>query len=124
MTDRPRAGASEHGTEQVVGLVLAIGVYGSVGLMLLGALLAAVQPPQPPGPNGPGAILAGLLQGRGLALVQLGIALLIATPLLRVVASVVSFARRRDWAFAVITLTVLTMLACSVLLPGLLGQAH
>jgi uncharacterized membrane protein len=124
MTNRPRAAASDHGTEQVVGLVLAIGVYGSVGLMVLGALLAAVQPPPTQALNGPGAILTGLLQGRGLALVQLGIALLIATPVMRVIASVVSFARHRDWAFVLITLTVLTLLACSVLLPGLLGQAH
>jgi uncharacterized membrane protein len=124
MTDRARAAASDHGTEQAVGLVLAVGVYGSVGLMVIGALLAALQPPPTQALNGPGAILTGLLQGRGLALVQLGIALLIATPVLRVVASVVSFARRRDWAFVLITLTVLTLLACSVLLPGLLGQGH
>lgn len=124
MTDRPRAAASDHGTEQAVGLVLAVGVYGSVGLMVVGALLAALQPPPTQALNGPGTILAGLLQGRGLALVQLGIALLIATPVLRVIASVVSFARHRDWAFVLITLTVLTLLACSVLLPGLLGQGH
>lgn len=124
MTGRPRAAASDHGTEQAVGLVLVVGVYGSVGLMVLGALLAALQPPPTEALHGPGTILTGVLQGRGLALVQLGIALLIATPVLRVVASVVSFARRREWAFVLITLTVLTLLACSVLLPGLLGQGH
>ncbi|HNX49353.1 MAG TPA: DUF1634 domain-containing protein [Thermoanaerobaculaceae bacterium] len=124
MTDDPRVAASGHGTEQVVGLVLAIGVYGSVALMLLGALLATWQPHPAETPHGLVAILAGFFAGQGLALVQLGIALLIATPIMRVVASIVSFAHGRDWRFVVITLVVLGLLACSLLLPGVLGQGH
>ena len=53
------------------------------------------------------------LSGRGL--VQLGLLLLIATPIARVVFSVVGFIRQRDWLFVGITLTVLALLGYSLL---------
>ena len=55
---------------------------------------------------------AKTLGGRGL--VQLGLLLLIATPIARVVFSVIGFARQRDWLYVLITLTVLTLLTCSL----------
>ena len=56
---------------------------------------------------------AEALTGRGL--VQLGLLLLIATPIARVVFSVVGFARQRDWLYVGITLTVMALLAYSLL---------
>jgi uncharacterized membrane protein len=58
----------------------------------------------------PGAILQAARAGRGRALVQLGLLLLIATPVLRVAYSVAAFGRRRDWLYAALTLTVLAVL--------------
>jgi uncharacterized membrane protein len=52
------------------------------------------------------------LSGRGL--IQLGLLLLIATPIARVVFSVIGFARQRDWLYVVITLAVLTLLVYSL----------
>ena len=56
---------------------------------------------------------AGHFSGRGL--VQLGLLLLVATPIARVVFSVVGFARQRDWLYVTITVAVLALLAYSLL---------
>ena len=52
------------------------------------------------------------------AIIQLGLLLLIATPVARVIFSVFAFSMQRDWMYVVITLIVL-----SVLLYSLLGAA-
>jgi uncharacterized membrane protein len=52
------------------------------------------------------------LSGRGL--IQLGLLLLIATPVARVVFSVVGFLRQRNWRYVMITLLVLMLLAYSL----------
>lgn len=52
------------------------------------------------------------LSGRGL--VQLGLLVLIATPVARVVFSVIGFARQRDWLYVAITLVVLSLLIYSL----------
>jgi uncharacterized membrane protein len=54
-----------------------------------------------------------VLRGRGL--IQLGLLFLIATPVARVVFSVVAFRRQRDWVYVGITLLVLAVLAFSLL---------
>ncbi len=56
---------------------------------------------------------AAHLSGRGL--VQLGLLLLVATPIARVLFSVVGFFRQRDWLYVAITIVVLTLLAYSLL---------
>jgi uncharacterized membrane protein len=61
-----------------------------------------------------GIVAEGLdLHGRGL--IQLGLLLLIATPIARVVFSIAGFARQRDWLYVAITLIVLTLLGYSLL---------
>jgi uncharacterized membrane protein len=47
--------------------------------------------------------------------IQLGLLLLIATPITRVAFSVIAFARQRDWTFVVITLVVLGLLLYGLL---------
>jgi len=53
--------------------------------------------------------------GHGRGLIQLGLLLLIATPITRVAFSLVAFARQRDWLYVAITLTVLGILLYSLL---------
>ena len=53
------------------------------------------------------------LQGRGL--IQLGLLLLIATPVARVAFSVVAFLYERDWMYVLVTLIVLGLLLYSLL---------
>ena len=62
-----------------------------------------------------GGILGATRQLRGRGIVQLGLLLLIATPIARVLFSVVGFARQRDWLYVAITLVVLALLAFSLL---------
>jgi uncharacterized membrane protein len=56
------------------------------------------------------------LHGRGL--IQLGLLLLIATPIARVLVSVFEFARERDWLYVGVTLFVLVVLVYSLMSPG------
>jgi uncharacterized membrane protein len=51
---------------------------------------------------------------RGRGLVQLGLLLLVATPIARVVFSVFGFVRQRDWLYVLITVAVLVLLAYSL----------
>ena len=53
------------------------------------------------------------LSGRGL--IQLGLLLLIATPVARVIFSVVGFFRQRDWMYVAITMMVLLLLGYSLM---------
>jgi uncharacterized membrane protein len=61
-------------------------------------------------PHTVAAVVRGVGHGNGPALVMLGLLLLIATPVLRVMVSVISFAVERDRRFVLITLTVLIVL--------------
>ena len=54
----------------------------------------------------------GALSGRGI--IQFGLLLLVATPVARVVFSVVGFIRQRDWLYVVISAIVLLLLAVSL----------
>jgi uncharacterized membrane protein len=64
------------------------------------------------------AILHGALDGSGRAIIQLGLLLLIATPIARVVFSAVAFALERDYLYVGITLVVLAVLLYSLLGPS------
>jgi uncharacterized membrane protein len=61
-----------------------------------------------------GAIFADAFRGRGQALIMLGLLLLIATPVIRVAASVAVFALQRDRAFVMLTLIVLVLLLAAL----------
>jgi uncharacterized membrane protein len=59
-------------------------------------------------------IAGGALAGRGRAIIQLGLLILIATPVARVAFSAYAFAREGDWKYVVITIIVLSLLCFSV----------
>jgi uncharacterized membrane protein len=56
--------------------------------------------------------------GRARGIIQLGILLLIATPIARVVFSVLAFAVQRDYTYVIVTLIVLAVLLYSLLSGG------
>jgi uncharacterized membrane protein len=58
-------------------------------------------------------IISGAAAGRGQHLIQLGVLLLIATPILRVAFSVLAYCRQRDYAYACISMIVLSVIAYS-----------
>jgi uncharacterized membrane protein len=67
----------------------------------------------------PSASIKAACAGDGLALMQCSVLVLIATPIVRVLASLVIFAARRDALYVGVTLVVLAALAV-----GLFGGAH
>ena len=62
-----------------------------------------------------GGILAGCREFRGRAIIQLGVLLLIATPVARVVFSALAFAFEKDKLYVGITLFVLAILLFSLI---------
>jgi uncharacterized membrane protein len=72
-----------------------------------------------------GAVLASLARPRAEAVIQLGLLLLIATPVARVALALVGFALERDFVYVIITLVVLAVLVYSMVLPfGSGGGPH
>ena len=61
-----------------------------------------------------GGVLRGVAAGHSADLIQLGLLLLIATPIARVAFSVYAFAAERDLTYVIITLIVLAGLAASL----------
>jgi uncharacterized membrane protein len=70
------------------------------------------QPPELRSVNG---VLGSARALTGEGLIELGLLLLIATPIARVALSVILFARQRDWLYVGITLLVLALLTYSLL---------
>src|SRR5579885_1600879 len=117
--------------EYILGLVLQIGVTLSAALILTGLtlLLLTNQTGYNTGspnralvfarfgyPSSPGAVLAGALAGRSLAIIELGLLVLILTPIVNVVISALAFAWEREVTFVVISILIFVLLAAGFLL--------
>ena len=61
-----------------------------------------------------GGVISDAVTLSGSALIQFGLLILIATPIARVVMSVIGFLRQRDWVYVAITLVVLGLLSYSL----------
>ncbi len=121
---------SDFQVEQLVGRLLQIGVLISAIIVIVGGVLIVAQHGSMPAVYTPfrgepaylrslGGIFRGAMAFNSLAIVQLGLVMLIATPVLRVAFTLVAFAIQRDRTYVLITLIVL-----SVLMYGLLfGKA-
>jgi uncharacterized membrane protein len=120
-------GLTDQQLELIVGRLLQTGVLLAVLVVLVGGAFYLAQEGEstpdrhlfhgePPDLRSPMAIVLDALRLDGHGLIQLGILLLIATPVSRVCLSVLAFAWQRDGVFVTITLLVL-----AILLAGLLG---
>lgn len=104
--------------------VLRGGVVASVSVMLLGLAIGLYQDrPDVARMSTQGfsadytRIIVSAAHGNGLALIELGIFLLVLTPILRVASSMAIFAaHERDWLYAAVTLSVLVLTLVSLLL--------
>lgn len=116
--------------ERAATIVLRSGVTASVALIALGLLVSLLRHPSALGdadflsrltsgesvyPTTLRTLAGELAELRGRAVVTLGLLLLIATPLLRVVVSLLAFLREHDWLYAALTLLVLAVLTASFL---------
>jgi uncharacterized membrane protein len=120
-----RFGRTEKQFDTMLGNVLRAGVLMSAALVAWGGVVylsdpAALTPDyhvfrgEPANLRSVSGILsdAKALDGRGL--IQFGVLVLIATPIARVVFSVIGFAMQRDWLYVGVTVVVLTLLVYSV----------
>jgi uncharacterized membrane protein len=126
MSDQPGGRAHEDfELEQRLGTLLRAGVVLSAVVTLLGGImyLAAhggasasyhVFVGEPAPLRTVGGVIAGVLRGDSAAIIQLGVLLLIATPVARVFISVIGFARERDWMYVCCSLIVLALLCYSL----------
>ena len=83
--------------ERLIGIVLRAGVIASSACLAAGLLLSLA--------TGGGPVANFLLNA--------GIVILLATPVARVVVSIVEYVRERDWRFATLTIIVLLELLAS-----------
>src|SRR5436190_23164538 len=91
--------------DRVTGLVLRVGVLASAAVLLVGGILFLAHHSLEPNPDRtefpaepeklrPAAVLEAARQGHGRAIIFIGLAMLIATPILRVALTAVAFAWR------------------------------
>jgi uncharacterized membrane protein len=111
--------------EQAVGSILRAGVVVAALVVAAGAVVFLVrhggEHPQygvfrgePSELRSIGGIVTSAFAGRGRGLIQLGLLLLVATPVARVVLSIAGFALEGDRTYVVITLIVLAVLLFSL----------
>jgi len=111
----------------MIGRLLRFGVFFSVTIVLIGALVYLIKHGSevPDYTNfkmvsaslrRPSGIIDQALHFTGNGIIQLGILFLIATPIARVVFSVFTFFRQRDYLYTIITLIVLMILLFSLFL--------
>jgi uncharacterized membrane protein len=112
--------------EEMMGRLLQVGVGLASVVILAGAAsyLASrhsqladyrVFVSEPEALRDPGRLRAQIAHGDAAALIQLGVLLLIATPVARVMFAVVAFLVERDWLYVAISLLVLMVLAFSLI---------
>ena len=111
--------------ETVMGRLLQVGVLlASVVVALGGAMYLKahhgsvpdyrVFASEPVGLRDAGQIFEQVTRGDGTAVIELGVLLLIATPIARVLFAVVSFTLERDWLYVAISVAVLVILVFGI----------
>jgi uncharacterized membrane protein len=108
--------------ETAVSRILRAGVFAALAAAIVGAGIHFLGHPSDrvsfaaftgvdPALTSPAGILNQAARGDGLAVMQLAVLILVATPIVRVLASLVTFAALRERFFVLVTLLVLVMLA-------------
>ena len=130
-TTRPAASAgwTDERVEAWIGAVLRLGVALAAVVASVGSVFFLARYGAQPadyrtfhgvagGLDSVGGVLAGALALRSRWIIQLGLLLLIATPIARVALSLVAFALQRDRTYVVLTALVLALLLFSLMGPG------
>jgi uncharacterized membrane protein len=100
---------------EMVHRMLSVGLAASTIVMLIGLFLSVIlHRPLPSGLSSFRRIFEGLADGSPASFLDLGILLLIATPILRVMGSLVEFIKERDWQYATVVCLVLLIITVSV----------
>ncbi len=116
--------AQEH-VEQIVGNLLRIGVLVAAAVTLAGGIAFMIHHGslvpshsvfrgEPEMLSTLTGVITGAIALQPAAIVQLGIVLLIATPVARVLLTLIAFAIQRDWMYVLISAIVLVLLTYSL----------
>jgi len=109
----------------IMGSLLRVGVLAAAFLVVLGGVLFFIQHPkevfdyttfkgEPARFRQVDLIVKEALNFRGRDIIQLGLLVLIATPVARVIFSLIGFLIEKDWIYGAITFTVLFILSISL----------
>lgn len=120
-----QAQINDHQIEIFIGRLLQFGVLLSATVVLIGAIVYLSHQAthqvgyhtfhgEPAGLTTVHGIVTGLAHPSGKGMIQLGLLLLIATPVTRVMFSAIAFALERDYLYVILTLIVLGVLAYSL----------
>jgi uncharacterized membrane protein len=112
--------------EEAIGRMLQVGVFLAAAVVFLGGVLYLRQEtgPRPDYSHftgvaerfrSPAEIVTYAFHGRARSIIQLGLLLLIATPIVRVVFAAVGFLMERDYLYVCVSLIVLAVLLYSLL---------
>ena len=115
--------------DELMGLLLRSGVILAAAIVFAGGVVYLARHPfpstnyrvfqsEPEGLRTISGILREAEAFKGRGLIQLGLLVLIATPIARVMFSVLAFCYQRDWKYVVFTLIVLGLLLYSLLGRG------
>lgn len=107
---------SQERMNRVIHKVLLVGVVASMTLIGAGLVLSIFSDGQSDDWVELGSLWDSIMQGNPIALVELGLLVLIATPLLRILTALVLFTAERDYRFILISLVVLGMVSLAVLI--------
>jgi uncharacterized membrane protein len=125
-----RARMSDERVDALLGGLLRAGVLLAAAIVALGGVIYLMKyggsspaygdfHGEPADLRSVGGIVRAALALRGRGLIQLGLLVLIATPVARVGFSLYAFLRQRDWTYVVVTGIVLVLLVLS--LTGVIG---
>lgn len=112
--------------QQAIGWILRIGVISSMLIVFIGGCVYLYRHSTetvhykafvgvPKFIDSPAGIWHGIFAWRGRAIIQAGIILLIATPVLRVIFSAISFILEKDWLYTAISVLILAIILISAL---------
>jgi len=126
--ERPR-GFDDARMEVIMGRLLQAGVLLAAGVVLAGGAMYTIAhagqqssyrvfTPKPIDVRHAAALLGRVGRGDPVAIIALGILLLVATPICRVLFAVIAFTIERDRLYIAVSLTVLTVLLYGLLRAG------
>lgn len=124
--DDSKHGFKDTDMQLIIGWILRIGVTASMAIVVVGGILfiyrhGASLPDYrtfrrvPDFISSPMGVIEGVIHFKGQAIIQLGITLLIATPVLRVIFSAIGFVLERDSLYTFISLLVLLIIIMSAI---------
>lgn len=103
--------------ERVIGRLLIVVTYVAVGLLVAGVttmVVAGISPTDPAPTSDPAAILAAIVALRPEGILWLGLMAVIATPLVRVAAAALSYARQGERRMLAISIAILLVIGIGV----------